>query len=286
MEMLQKRKHQTIDETSLNNLIENEKKKIKSLLAFGVPKECVLSRSFTPCELLGPERDHLGMLMFRLETDAESPKFLLISVLFLAMNAFNVSFCTRTSLANLYKTSLVDSINTMLDSCSYLEEKVSLFGVTNYISQGTNCLISCVMQGHVYDVRKENIYGLVILKDLLLEPDWEPRQNAIQYIYLCYIYRQAFNKIEYGIYIVLSELTHEEVLIDLLRNKFSKERFMFMNYLINGDGNLNYFGSLQRIGHCKTQNIKSGILDLQGISLTIIRLKDVFVELCERKIFL
>ncbi|ANC96573.1 capsid triplex subunit 1 [macacine betaherpesvirus 9] len=284
MDVFHKRKYFEFNEVDLNNAIEKEKKKIKILLR-GMSKECVIARSFTPCELLGPEKDQLGMLMFRFETNAENPKFVLISVFFLAMNAFNVSFYTKTSLLSLYKAPIVNNVKTMLETIPFFEERLTLFGVSNLISQGTNCLMSCVMQGYVYDVRKENIYGLIVPKELLLEPDWEPRKNSLQYIYLCYIYQELQNKLEYGIYVVLTELIHEETLIDILRSKFSKERFMFMNYLINGE-NLNYFGSIQRIGFCNTENIKTGILDCQGISLAITKFKNVFIELCEKKYFL
>ena len=284
VEAVKKRKYISIDAGTLNNVVEKERKFLKQFLS-GRQNLRIAARVFTPCELLAPELENLGMLMYRFETDVDNPKILFVGLFFLCSNAFNVSTCVRTALTAMYTNSMVDNVLSMINTCRYVEDKVSLFGVTSLVSCGSSCLLSCVMQGNVYDVNKENIYGLTVLKEILLEPDWEPRQHSTKYVYVVHVYKEVLAKLQYGIYVVLTSFQNEDLVVDILRQYFEKERFLFLNYLINSNTTLSYFGSVQRIGRCATEDIKSGFLQYRGITLSVIKLENIFVDLSEKKVF-
>lgn len=275
---LRKRKYLESNSESLNNALDKERKYITRFV-YGMNDDCITTKLFTPAGLLEPETTNLGMLMFRFDTELDSPKYLVISVLFLAMRAYNTQASTKATLLSLYRDTMAQNVLTMLDTYKAVEHKLCVLGVTNMVSVGTNCLVSCAMQGNAYDIMKENVYGLTVLKDLLIEPDWEPRVGGTQHIYVTFIYKSVDGRLQYGLFVVLTGLSYEKLTIELVRRTFARERFLFMNHLVSNDSEITHFGSIQKIGSCLTEDVKSGTLDYKGTSLPVVKLENVYVDI-------
>lgn len=273
------------DNTQLNTATETERQYFKQLL-FGTNTESILIKMFTPNGLLEPEKVFMGVPMFRFETDIESPKVLAISIFFLAIKAYNTSNATRAALEAIYKDTLAENVCMMLDAISFIEQRLSFIGMTSSVSVGTNCLVSCTIQGFLYDGDKNIIFSGVFPKEFLLEPDWEPRNGEYQNAYVTFIYKKLDRNIRFAIYFVLTSLTYEKVLVDLLRDRFCRERALFLDYLADDNSDVPYFGSVQRIGRCKTVDIKASTLDVRGTVLDVIKLERFCVDIGNRQHFL
>lgn len=285
LQTVKKRKYIEGKNESLNTVLEIEKKYFKQIL-WGATNENICTKGFTPNGLVEIEKNILGVLMFRFETEIDSPKTLILSLFFLALKAYNVRSSTKSALETIYKDPIIENIMGMIDLCDYIEEKVSVLGVCNMISIGTNCLLSCVQQGNVYDAIKQQIYANLILRDLLLEPDWEPRNGQLQYLYVIFIYKKVEHKMDFGLYIILTHLTHEKTVIDAIREKFNKERVRYLDYIASDVFNLDYFGSLQQIGYCYTDDIKTSSIDIKGVVLPVLKLERFFVSIKTKKRFI
>ncbi|APZ76255.1 capsid assembly and DNA maturation [Murid herpesvirus 3] len=281
---LKKRKYIDVESDYLNIAIDKEKKFLKKAI-YGADNQNTIAKVFTPSSLLEFENDIMGVLFFRFETHIDSPKFLFLSKFLYLLKFYNISEITRNKLYAIYDNNMVHNVLNMI-SINDIKNSVNVIGASSAVSSGFNCLISCVMNGYIYDAMKQNFYTFTILKEIVLEIDWLPRNGPIQYIYLVHIYKYLNGQLGAGLYIVLSAYSNIKSFINVLREKFSRERFLFMNLILDEEKENMTFGSVQMIGNCNTEDIKNGFIDFKSVNLPVLKIKNFCVDINEKYDFI
>lgn len=224
------------------------------------------------------------MLMFRLDTNTDSPKYLVISLFVLLLKCYNLSAPTMLALKAMYSGSMIETVLNFID-VKRLEDSLHLLGLTNFISTGYNSLVSVVMQGNSYNTLKTEIYGLIIPKEIYVDLDWDSRPGGVKHVYIIILYKYA-NELVPGVFIGTSHSTNMQVVIDTVRIRFVKDRYSFLSCMSDADSDKGYFGSILRIGYCDFENIRPSTLTYRGSSISVLNFNKIFMDIGSRHSFL
>ncbi|AFK83876.1 B46 [miniopterid betaherpesvirus 1] len=247
---------------------------------YGSDHGCTYSRFFVNEGLLGLEPTNLGSLMFRVDTGAESPRTVIVSLFLLAIKCNNVSVATRTLLRTVYSSAsasaALDWLELVIDN---IHKKIHVVGCVNSVSSGITSMITCVMRGNSYNALKTEIYPLMAPKEMYVDLDGEVRGGEITYVY-CVIVYDYEAEVRASIYIVASFVSHRATLLSILRHRFSLARLLFLDrYVVRPRSVSQCVGVVQRLGWCLRTDIKSGSAVQKNLQIPIIRFESFYTDL-------
>lgn len=248
---------------------------------YGADHEAIAIRFFVQEGLLEIETVHYGCLMLRLDTSAESPRYVMISLFFLAIRAANVCSAVRTALSALYTSAPCGAVSSWLEpSIATIHKVVSAVGCMNSVSPGITSLITCVMRGHAYNMLKTEIYPFVFPKDMYVKLDVHGSPEGPLYAYLVIVYNHAGPEPKPNIYIVVSSVRNRSVLLNLLRQRFVTERFLYLDRKIVRPNDASAcVGVVQRLGWCdESGDIKTGVLGYKSAQIPVVKLEKFYTD--------
>ncbi|AEV80592.1 capsid triplex subunit 1 [Cercopithecine betaherpesvirus 5] len=242
--------------------------------------QAITSRFFVPEGLVEFEV-HPGSLMFRMETGAESPRYLYISLYLLAIKASNVSVGARCQLEGIYTSGPAKAALTWLDMGSkLLHHRLRTIGCVKSVSLGITSLLTCVLRGYIYNTLKTEIFSLSIPKDMYM--CLEETQERLQYVYLIIVYDHEGLETKVAIYVATSSISNRHTLTDVVRQKFTRERCTFVNKRITRPRHISLCtGVIQKLGWCLYDDIHTSVVTHQEVKLSTVRLDHFNVELGE-----
>ncbi|AEV80906.1 capsid triplex subunit 1 [Saimiriine betaherpesvirus 4] len=274
-------------DTDFRKLIRPEKdvNSIWPRYIYGADHQAVVGRFFVP-EALVEFESQSGVLMFVLDTGVESPRTVYVSLFLLATKASNLSANTRCLIVGMYSSSMATMAMTWLDGClQTLHRRIQTLGCVQSVSLGTTSLVTCVMQGYVYNMLKTDIFALVFPKELYLALD-EDSKSGIQYAYLIIVYNWGEVESKPAMYVATTSIFHLPTLIDVLRQRFMRERFEFLNRRVTRPGHfVTCTGVVQKLGWCLREDIHAGVLIRKEVKLSVMRLEHFNVEIGSFKEF-
>ncbi|AAP50602.1 capsid triplex subunit 1 [macacine betaherpesvirus 3] len=242
--------------------------------------QAITSRFFVPEGLVEFEV-HPGSLMFRMETGAESPRYLYISLYLMAIKATNVSMATKCQLEGIYTSGPAKAALAWLDVGSkVLHRRLRTIGCVKSVSLGITSLLTCVLSGYLYNTLKTEIFSLWIPKDMYMT--LEETQGRLQNVYLIMVYDYEVLETKVAIYVATSSISNRHTLTDLVRHKFIAERCSFVNKRITRPRQISLCtGVIQKLGWCLADDIHTSVLTHQEVKLSTVRLEHFNVELSE-----
>lgn len=240
-----------------------------------------VGKFFVQEDLLELEPQALGTLMFKLDGLAESPRTVLVSVYLLCLRAANLLPATRLSLAATYNSSAASAALAWLGrSADRIHKTVSPVGCVGAISPGTTSLITCVLRGNVYNTARTEVFSLSVPKELYVSLSPPGRSAEMAYVYFVIVYGYNNSRAEPSIYLMTSTVAHRVTLVNLLRHRFSSERFAYLNQCITRPGDIRAcLGSVQRIGTCSAEGVSFGILHHKSVKIPVAKVQEVFLDI-------
>uniref|UniRef100_A0AAU7E1E1 Capsid triplex subunit 1 n=1 Tax=Hipposideros bat herpesvirus TaxID=3141919 RepID=A0AAU7E1E1_9VIRU len=251
---------------------------------YGSNNAATYARFFTRDGLIEFEVSNLGVLMFRLETGAESPAHVIVSLFFIAMRCHNVSASVNAALAAAYSSQEASAALYWLDmSLHRLDEVLCLVGCTNSVSPGTTNMMTCVMNGNVYNTLKSVIYPFLVLKDMFINLDCGDRGAEVAHAYFVIIYAYNRRGNRPSVYIAVTGANCQSTVLNILRHRFAADRYAFADRFVAGRGEIHRcVGTLRKIGYCTFSDIHNGIITHKSTSLPVVRLENFFVSIGDK----
>lgn len=250
---------------------------------YGSDHRATYGRFFTREGLIELEASALGVLMFRLETGADVPSHVVISLFFLAMRCDNVSASVKNALAATYSSpEAVATLQWMDLSLQDIHRVICVVGCINSLSPGTTSLMTCVMNGNVYNSLKSKIYPFVALKDMFLSLDGDDRSAETAHVYFVIIYGYNRGEARPSAYIAVTAAICRDTVLNILRHRFSVNRNHFVDRFITRPREFRRcVGSVMKIGHCSFSDIKNSVVAHKAVNIPVVRLDNFYVSIGE-----
>ncbi|AAK57094.1 T46 [Tupaiid betaherpesvirus 1] len=243
--------------------------------------QAVYTRFFVQEGLLELEHAEPGALLFRLDTGTDSPRLITLSWFSLALKAANVSAATKTTLAALYTQPAWNAASAWLDFARpRLHEALQPVGSLQAVAPGLTSLVTCVMQGNVYNDLKSQIYPLLVLKDYYLALDDDERRGEVMYVYWLIVYPHN-KEAPPSFFVVGTAVRERKTLLALLRRRFASARVTFLERQLRHalDGGYPCAAVVQRLGWCPNGEVTAGVLTRKAVQLSVFRLEKFYVDL-------
>ncbi|AEV80751.1 capsid triplex subunit 1 [Aotine betaherpesvirus 1] len=268
-------------DTDLKKILRPEKdvNSVWPRYVYGADHQAITGRFFVPDGLVELESQS-GVLMFVFDTGVESPRTVYISLFLLAAKAANVSANTRCVIVGIYSSSMAATVLSWLDGClQTLHRRLRTLGCVQSASSGITSLLTCVLQGYLYNLLKTEVFSLPVPKDLYFQIEDESRSGT-QYAYLIIIYHCGEGETKPGIYVCTTSVFHLATLVDVIRQRFLRERFDFLNKRITRPSySVTCTGVIQRLGWCLKEDIHAGVIAHKEAKLPVMRLSQFHVEI-------
>lgn len=281
--MLGKRSY---DEVTGRSTAEKEARlrRVESFIAkyiYGADHDIAYARFFVQDGLVELEQNSLGTLAFRLETGAELPRHMIVSIFFIAQRIENVSVAVKNTLAAIYTSPAAKAALAWIDLArSRIHNVVCAVGCLNSVSPGVTSLVTCVMRGHAYNTLKTIIYPFSFPKDMYLELGGFESGDGIAQVYCVIIYGYNNAELRPELYIAVTAASHQGTVLNILKHRFAANRFAFLDRFVAGPvRGQNCVGVIRRLGHCLKDDIHQGIVHWKGVQVSVIKIERFCVDL-------
>lgn len=281
MDAVRKRSYEEIStdpQMGLSKMARVEKRLIAKYI-HGADHKAIYCKVFTFEGLLELEKNYPGCLMFKLNVQGDCSKNVIFSLFMLLIEADNVSESTKNYLRSIYSSP--DAVSVLANMEKYLHvihRTVCAIGCVNSVSVGATSLISCVLQGNVYNDLKTVIFPLLAPKEIYINLNSGGSFDDITTVYLVFVYNYSLD-IKVSMYLVSTSVQHRETFFNLLRHRFSAARYSFLNrYITNPKSSASCVGAVRKIGWCNTSDINTGVVAYKSVQLPVVRFENFCVE--------